>query len=431
MHDVPYSIKYQLEKWNGFKLTAGVNGVYEFENNYPEPPSPYVGDYEIPNYHLFDLGGYGIVSKDWKKLTLSAGLRYDMRSIVGDPMYLLNYATYIQTVVPEGTQGAYQQFPAFNNTYTGYSGSLGASYQLPAGFYVKGNVGKSYRAPAINELTANELDPSNEFKQGNPNLKAEQGVEADAAFGNYSKDVGFEVDAFYNYINNFITADRIPSATGGDSIELGAPVYKYQANSAIVEGITAYLHVHPQSAPWFRWDNGFTYIYTFMPGATDSTDHVEFTPAPRLTSSVRVTLPKAHGSSFADTYFQFGVEHDWPQNNIYSALWNELPSLAYTLLDASIGTNIINPQTKRVLFSVFISGTNLANISYIDHTSRPQYFWAYNGYLNPTNFGAAAAIVTNRNEGIFNMGRNISFKVLIPFGGHQISETEMQGMKQY
>ena len=56
--DIPYSLKYQIVGENsGLKLTTGINGTYEFENNYAEPPAPYIGDYEIPNYTDFQAGG--------------------------------------------------------------------------------------------------------------------------------------------------------------------------------------------------------------------------------------------------------------------------------------------------------------------------------------------------------------------------------------
>jgi iron complex outermembrane recepter protein len=430
VHDIPYNIRYQVENFStGLKLTTGFNGMYEFEANFPEPPAPYVGDYEIPNYNLFDIGGYAIVDKDFKNLTLSGGLRYDLRTIDGQQMWLSNYSISSQEQVAPNTPGAYEQFPPFNKTYTGLSGSIGATYQLPGHNYVKVNLARSYRAPAINELTANELDPANVFKIGDPNLKAEQGYEVDVAYGNNGPDVGFEVDGFYNHIGNFIFADRLGSVFGGDSIQLGAPVYKYQGdNTAVLAGATAYLNVHPTGAKWLEWRNGFTYIYSFLPGQTDSTQYVPFTPAPRLTSQIRLKLADKANAVLASAYLSFGIEHDWAQNHIYSALYNELPSLEYTLIDAGIGTNFVNPRNKRVICSLLITGTNLGNLAYIDHTSRPQYFWAYNTVENPTNFGVNAAIVTNRNQGIWNMGRNVAFKVIFPFGGHQISEKEMHGM---
>jgi len=418
VHDIPYSVKYQVEgDSTGLKLTTGFNGMYEFMNNGPEPSSPYIGIFEIPDYHIFDIGGYGILEKDFKNLTLIGGLRYDLRSITGQPMYLSDYFTPEQKEVPAGTPGAYTQFQAVSQKYTGFSGSIGATYQLPDHNYVKLNIAKSYRAPAINELTSNELNPGAfAYELGDINLKAEQGYEVDAAYGNNSKDVNFEVDGFCNYINNFIFSDRLAAKNGADSILLGKPIYKYGANTAIIAGATAYLNIHPTDAKWFELDNGFSYIYTFLRGQTDSTQHVPWTPAPRLTSELKFKLTGRPNSVLTNTFFKFGLEHDWAQNDIYSAQYTELPSYAYTLFNAGFGTNFISKKNKRTVCSLFINCTNLTNIAYIDHTSRTQYFWAYNGANDPTNFGKTPAVVTRQSEGIYNMGRNIGFKMIIPIG---------------
>ena len=412
VHDIPYNIKYQSESAKtGLKLTTGFNGVYEFENNYPEPPAPYIGDFEIPNYNMFDIGAYGIVEKDYKDLTLSAGLRYDSRHIVGQGMYLANYDTPQQAQVPAGTPGAYTQFPSFDQSYRGPSGSIGATYKLSDDNYIKLNVAKSYRAPAINELTSNELDPSNVYKLGDPNLKAESGIEVDAAYGYNGKDLNFEVDGFYNRISNFIFATKL-----GDSVLLGAPVYKYGASTAIIAGITANLNIHPADAKWFELDNGFTYTYSLLPGQSDSTEHVPFTPAPRFTSELRFNVADQPNSIINRTFFMFGLEHDWAQNDIYSAYYTELPSFNYTLFNTGLGTSFVSRKTKRVVCSLFVNCTNLFNIAYVSHMSRTQYFWAYNGTSDPTNFGVAASVVTKQSEGIYNMGRNIGFKLIVPFG---------------
>jgi len=38
---------------------------------------------------------------------------------------------------------------------------------------------------------------------------------------------------------------------------------------------------------WFEWGNAFTYIYSFLPGQTDSLQNIPFTPASRLTLEVK------------------------------------------------------------------------------------------------------------------------------------------------
>ncbi len=426
VHDLPYSLKYSIAgDSTGLKFTTGINGMYEWNTNSAEPPSPYTGIFEIPNYTDFDAGGYAILQKDWKNLTLSGGLRYDFRYMAGQPMYLAYDNTGSQEIVPASAQGVgpvYTQFPALNRTFNGTSASIGGSYQLPYKNYIKLNFAKSYRAPSILELASNEADPAQMYKQGDPNLKGEQGYEADAGYGFRGADFDFEADCFYNFINNFIFATRIPSLSGGDSLHFGIPVYKFgSSNTAILDGISAYLNIHPKEAAWFELRNGFTLIYSYLPHQTDSTDHIPFTPAPRLTSDVKIMLVRHQHHLFKDTYIEFGLEKDWGQNNIYSALWNELPSLPYVLFNGGIGTKLVNPKNGRVLCSFYINCTNLTNATYMAHTSREQYFWTYNGaYAGKTNYGKTPAVVTNPAEGIYDMGRNIGFKLIIPFGGQNM-----------
>ena len=402
--DIPYSLKYQVAgAHSGLKFTTGINGTYEVENNFAEPPVPYIGDFEIPNYTDFQIGGYSILEKDFKNLTLSGGLRYDVSNFIGQSMYLLNAGTPQQTVVPEGTPGADIQFEGFNNTYSGWSGSIGASYQLPQNNYLKLNISKSFRAPAINELTSNGQNiGSNAVQLGNINLKPEQGYQIDFAYGNNGRDLSFELDGFYNHINNFIFGDRT------DSVSDGLPVYQYvSSNTAILTGVSGYFNIHPTTTKWLEINNGLTYIYSYLPNSTDSTNHLPWIPAPHLTTEIKLKLNDRKNSILRGTYIKFGQTKYWAQNNIYSALYTELPSSAYTLFNAGAGTNFINPKTGRVICSFYVNCTNLTNVAYVDHLNLAQYFLSYNGQVST---------VTQKNQGIYNMGRDISFKLIFPIG---------------
>ena len=288
VNDIPYSVKYQIAgDSSGLRLTTGINGLYEFQRNGAAPPAPYVPDYEIPNYTNFEIGGYAIVEKNFKNLTLSGGLRFDRTDFVGDPMSLND----VGNIVPTGTPGSTVQFNAFNNTYSGFSGSIGASYQLPDNNYLKLNVSKSYRAPAINELTSNGLNiGSNLVQLGNRNLKAEQGYQVDLAYGYDGKDVGVEADGFYNHISNFIFAESCL-----DSLSDGFPIYQYlSTNIAIITGVSGFLNIHPAAAKWLEIDNSFTYIYSRIPDETDSTKHLPYIPAPHLNSEVKLRFNDGH-----------------------------------------------------------------------------------------------------------------------------------------
>ena len=100
-----------------------------------------------------------------------------------------------------------------------------------------------------------------------------------------------------------------------------------------------------------------------------------------------------------NSYLSFGVEYDFNQNDVYSAYNTETPTPGYTLLNASIGTDIYSKD--HVLCSFYLIGTNLADVAYQNHLSRLKY--------------APENIATGRT-GIYNMGRNISLKLVIPIG---------------
>lgn len=405
--DIPFNLKYQIaNNRSGLKLTTGINGMYEFHHNGEAPPLPYVPDYEIPDYKNLELGGYAIVEKNFKLLTLSGGLRFDHTSFKGDPMSLNSDGR----IVPVGTSGSTVQFSSFNNKYNGFSGSLGASYQIPGNNYIKLNISKSYRAPAINELTSNGLNiGSNLVQLGNRNLKAEQGYQIDMIYGYDGKNVSVEANGFYNHINNFIFANRTDSLSGG------FPIYQYlSTNKAIITGVSGFLNIHPAATKWLEIDNGFTYIYSHIPNETDSTRHLPYIPAPHLKSEIKFRLNDGHNSIFKGTYVKFGLQHSWAQNNIYSAFYTELPSAEYTIFNAGLGTNLVNPKTGRTICSVYVNCTNLTNLAYADHLNLAQYFLAYNG--TPVK-------VTQQNQGIYNMGRNLSFKLIFPFGDYSHKTT--------
>jgi iron complex outermembrane receptor protein len=88
------------------------------------------------------------------------------------------------------------------------------------------------------------------------------------------------------------------------------------------------------------------------------------------------------------------------QSRIYSADNTETPTPGYILYNAGIGTDITNSKGK-VLVSINILGNNLTDVAYQSHLSRLKYFEEYPN--NPSG-----------RSGIYNMGRNISFKLTVP-----------------
>lgn len=105
------------------------------------------------------------------------------------------------------------------------------------------------------------------------------------------------------------------------------------------------------------------------------------------------------GHILQNAYIKFEVENYFTQNKYYAAYGTETKTPGYTLLNFGIGSDFIIKD--KTICSLYNSVNNLTDIAYQSHLSRLKY--------------AAVNYVTGRT-GVYNMGRNISFKLLIPIG---------------
>jgi iron complex outermembrane receptor protein len=94
------------------------------------------------------------------------------------------------------------------------------------------------------------------------------------------------------------------------------------------------------------------------------------------------------------------MEYYAKQNRVYSADNTETPTPGYVLYNAGFGIDITNAK-GRVVMSLNILGNNITDVAYQSHLSRLKYFEEYPN--NPSG-----------RSGIYNMGRNISFKLTVP-----------------
>jgi len=99
-----------------------------------------------------------------------------------------------------------------------------------------------------------------------------------------------------------------------------------------------------------------------------------------------------------NTFISIGVEHNFRQSHYFMLDDTETATPAYTLLSATIGTDILL-HGRRKLCEVYVIGQNLLNTAYQSHLSRLKY--------------TALNNQTGR-RGIDNPGRNITLKVVFP-----------------
>jgi iron complex outermembrane recepter protein len=405
LNTLNYDLRYISPDRHNFNYSIGVNGMNQDSKN--------LGTLLlIPEYNLFDAGAFAIVNKKIGKLSLSGGIRYDNRMFQGHDAYVDSTSEPVRA----GTPGALHPFTAYTSNFSGVSGSLGLNYQITKNLYIKANAARGFRAPNVAESGSNGIhDGTVIWEIGDHNLVPETSFQFDIAPGINSKDVTAEVDLFSNSISNFIYPLQLRNSKGGDSLTPAsgfgyAPTFKYSQDDAILTGGEVVLDIHPSALPWLDFYTAFSTVNASLKNKPDTAKYLPFIPPARLRSEITINF-KSINKTLVNNYIRLGVyhsfaqEHVYHQNQVYYALPTEeaaaslAPTQAYTLINAGIGTDIISSGKK--ICSIYISADNIMDMAYMDYMSRFKYY--------PVNYNS-----NPRRVGVYNMGRNISIKLIVP-----------------
>jgi iron complex outermembrane receptor protein len=410
LHTYTYDIKYNFTIGHGYETSVGVNGMYQ------DNALGYSTDFPIPAYHQFDIGPFFVEKKSFGKLDITGGARVDTRIFSGQSAYVDTTTAYFPVLYtgenPLSAPGVIQQFPSLNKTFSGFSGSLGATYNFSDRFLIKANIARGFRAPSIAELSANGPDPGSQiYHVGNSSFKPEFSLQEDVGAALTLAQVTASVSLFDNHIQNYIFQEQILDANGNPERVNpdGSPnpngeysKFTYVQSAARIDGGEFYLDIHP--VPWLHFENALTLTYgTNLIGggkAPDSLKYLPFMPPPHTHSELRATSAKGFGR-IRSGYVFIGFDHYNPQNRFFAAYGTETYTAGYNLLSAGVGMKLVNAAGKSIL-ELYFEGTNLANVNYQSNMSRLKYF------DNPV-------VPPGVQPGIFNMGRNVSFKVVVPF----------------
>jgi iron complex outermembrane receptor protein len=101
---------------------------------------------------------------------------------------------------------------------------------------------------------------------------------------------------------------------------------------------------------------------------------------------VKWTFKTQKTSALKQPYIQLELETHFAQNRI-DVFETDTPG--YVLLNFNVGTKL---KVQKQMWTFYISGTNMVNTKYYDHLSRL------------------------KEVGIYNMGRRITFGLVMPFG---------------
>ncbi len=395
-----YDIKYYLPETKGWQSTVGLNGMYDINVNRGT-------EFIIPDYKQFEVGPFIMVTKTVNKLDLSAGIRYDTRIFKNDPMYTLTNPETgfdMQVNLPD-TAGAAHPFYSFKHTFSGLSASAGATYNFNEKFLIKANIGRGFRAPNIAEISANGVHPGTLIYQiGNKAFKPEFSLQEDIGLSYRSDHISGDIDFYNNNISNYIFNQKLQNHLGQDSVIIkGNQTFKFSQSRAQLYGWDANLDVHPYD--WLHFENSISATYAVNKGGngiqiTSGSKYLPFIPPLHTNSDLRANI-KSISRHFRSLYVKAGMEYYARQGRVYSADNTETPTPGYVLFNAGAGADITNVKGK-VIISLNILCNNIADVAYQSHLSRLKYFEPYPN--NPSG-----------RSGIYNMGRNISFKLTVPF----------------
>ena len=392
LHTLTYDLRYVTHEWNGWKFSTGVGGMYQQSDNKGE-------EYLIPDSRLFDFGLYATASKSLgDRWTLNGGVRYDHRRLHG------------YELMEDGEQ----RFTDFSRHFNGVTGSIGAVCNISEHFNLRLNLARGFRTPNMSELASNGVhEGSLRYEIGNQNLKAEYSLQADLGLDFTSRYVSAQLALFANRIDNYIFTHRV-----AEEMEEGYLTYVYTQGDARLLGFEVGVDLHPIHSVHFS--NTFSYVDARLTShhspLTSENKYLPFTPAPKWTSELKWELfhhahstvsphamheyrhahPKS-GVAFNNLYVAAGLDSYLKQTHIYRADDTETETPGYALLSLSAGTDIMFRSKKIAEF--YITADNLLNKAYQNHLSRLKY--------------ADENVVTGR-RGVYNMGRNITFKIVVP-----------------
>lgn len=337
------------------KAFLGMQGMSQANRN-GAAPQHVIPDANLNDFSVFSMGRHNFGSL----AIIEAGIRYDHRNVVIPEHYAgINNGTLM---------------PRLERNFNNVSASIGTIFHFNKSMLLRFNLASAFRSPNIAELTQNGQH-GNRYEIGEANQKNQQNLEADLGFHIHTTYTTFEVSAFYNYIDNYIYLS--PTS---DTLSDGTKIYRYQQTPSHLLGGEIGIHVHPVSLDWLHLKANYAYIYA----QKNSGGYLPMIPANKL--HFEIMARKDKWKVWRTSFVRISCDYVFAQNH---AADFETTTPGYFLLNTGIGTDL---KVKNQFFSFSIMATNLLDKQYIDHLS------------------------TLKDVGIYNMGRNISLNIRIPFG---------------
>jgi iron complex outermembrane recepter protein len=334
--------------------------------NTTQQQNTYSGRYFIPNYTAFTAGGY--VIEKWMKhqWELQAGARVDVKNIATTRLKfngnLVNY----------------------DFKFTTFATSANAIYKFNNSLKTNLNVALSSRAPYVNELLSDGIHHGTAtYERGNLFLKPEQSIYTSWNLNYASEKLSVEVLGYVNFIKNFIYQQPKPNEPVL-TIAGAFPLIEYTQTNAALYGADIAGNISLSNKLMYNAKLSF-----LLARNRTSKDWLIWMPANRTTHEFNYTIgnyKKLINNNIIAEWTYVGQQRNTPSEANGKQDYAIAPQ-DYSLFNLGLNTTI---QLNHFPITIYAGVQNVFNTAYRDYMNTFRYFTD-------------------------ELGRNISFKVKVPF----------------
>ncbi|GHT33826.1 TonB-dependent receptor [Bacteroidia bacterium] len=263
-----------------------------------------------------------------------------------------------------------EDFSPIKKNYPAFNFSTGVYQQLSKKFSARANISSGYRAPNMFELLSNGIhEGTNRYERGDTNLKTENNYQMDISLNYNDEHLALFVNPYANYIRRYIYL----KPTGETQDE--APVYNYVQDEATLCGGEAGFHFHPHPYDWLHIEGSYAGVF----GNDADKNALSLIPSQKINATVRANFSTKKALKQYSFYVQ--GQYSFAQNRVAEY---ETPTPDYYLFNTGAAF-----EFRFVNISAAVN--NIFDKKYFDHLSR------------------------YKDEGIYNMGRNVVVRVSLHF----------------
>lgn len=363
-----YSVRYNSDPLKHYTFVIGTSGSFKDVKN--------AGVFSrIPDANDMKQSAFVHLSYNWNRFLIQYSGRANSRNLEMESYKGLNDTFAGRPVI------------SFKEDYFAINSAGSISYQPLKFLIFKLGASMGTEAPNYLQLAGYSMhERMNRFEIGTLNLKQESNLQYDLNLKMEFSAIAIELKGFSNMIKDYIYAfdTGIDTIIPVDSNSVDTfNVFRYEQADADINGLEIGLTIHPPSAKWVK----LQLSYSWMEGKFKGAGYLPDVPADKLTAALTFSSEKMN--YLYKPFLTLAARNYSEKKNIAAS---EKINDAYLLLDFHLGGSF---RWGNDFFDIVISANNLLNTN------------LYNQYSLLRNLGTT---------GVYDMGRNVSVQLNIPFG---------------